>query len=79
MTPREKAIELVNIFKESCKNDIFSDWDYVFKRNALIAVDQIIEALKVTTGHLDLSRSDVNEVAKDIMFWQDVRKEIEKL
>lgn len=46
---------------------------------ASLCVDEIIKALKTTTGHLTLKRLDEHEVEKDFDFWKDVKKEIEKL
>lgn len=77
MTPKEKAIELVNKFIEFTRVfDDCSGWvdDIISaKQCALIAVDEILNEY----------REDYEEVNKDIYtiysWWQEVKQEIEKL
>ena len=71
MTPKEKAEDLVNSFRmilmnedTDCGNEILCT--SIAKKNALIAVDEIINLA-----------IDVNEL--DYWFWQGVKQEIEKL
>jgi hypothetical protein len=49
------------------------------KQCALITVDEIINSLKITLGHLELRLLDVQEYLKDIQYYQEVKKEIQKL
>ena len=69
MTPKEKAKELVDKFKlntgANTKINI-----YVAKQCALIAVDEIIQAIRFTDAKSDLGY---------VGYWQEVKNEIEKL
>lgn len=46
------------------------------KKQATICVNEIIEALKTTTGHCTLSLLDRQEVQSDFEYWDDVLEEI---
>jgi len=68
MTPKEKALELIN------KMHIESDIIYVMskaqaKKCALIAIDEI----------LDASLYYFDELSPYVIYWQEVKKEIENL
>jgi len=82
MTPKEKAIELVDKFYQTTPNEYFvnepigikgryKSWEQA-KRCALIAVDEIIK-----TGPLKMI--DWGEIISDKPFWIEVKQEIEKL
>jgi hypothetical protein len=80
MTPKEKAIELYNKFYntsshphhvESRKNNA--------KQCALIAVDEILNTLKVFPEKDTTSKSVVNFSISRIVYWVQVKKEIEVL
>ena len=68
MTPKEKAKELVDKFKNPVKPDeSYSDYNFNYIACALIAVDEIL---------------NINSVDKDYElsnFWQEVKSEIENL
>ena len=49
------------------------------KECATICVDQIIEAIKITTGHCTLRRLEEQEVEMDFDYWDRVKQEIQKL
>ena len=67
MTPKEKAINLVNkLFYAKDEKGIHSYNGYRARQCALIAVDEILNAGK-----------DVDEFCDS--YWQDVKKEIELL
>lgn len=70
MTPKEKAEEL---FNKMYNNPYVQDFEA--KRCALVAVDEIL--FQYTTLNSDL----VNWLYKGekVVYWQEVRKEIEKL
>jgi hypothetical protein len=77
MTPKEKAIELVNKFRDYTNGDDPNN-DYRFspaiekenaKKCALIAVDEILE---------DRKEMDGMKVIND-PYWLEVKQEIEKL
>jgi hypothetical protein len=79
MTSKEKAIELVNKYKEFTE-DNFAESYYQAKQCALIAVDEIIKVcpyidLKVRETEDQLSAFDFQFVS----YWQEVKQEIEKL
>jgi hypothetical protein len=67
MTPREKAVELVHKF--GMENQYYER----AKQCALIAVDEIIESIPE-----EPSISTVQRIGS-IMFWFEVKQEIEKL
>jgi hypothetical protein len=60
-------------------NEQLKEERVIAKRNALICVDEIIDALKITTGHCELRRLDQQEVQSDFAFWEQVKTEIEAL
>jgi len=50
-----------------------------FGENAKYVVCEIVDALKITTGHLTISRLlERQELQDDFNYWSDVKKEIEK-
>ena len=65
MTPKEKAQKLVEKFIQTNGNSFFA------KECALIAVDEILLYLK--------NSDDVMTSIKAVDYWQEVKKEIEKL
>jgi hypothetical protein len=79
MTPKEKAIELVDKYlciEEIYNVDLFCDEcgiDYAAKYCALIAVDEILYVISLYNGHSDCFEEGSRE------YWQEVKKEIEKL
>ena len=71
MTPKEKAEELFDKFELSFAGVISADedWEALGKQCALIAVDEVIEALH---EHHWQNRLIIN-------YWQEVKNELEKL
>ena len=74
MTPKEKAEELVSKY-EMCTRPIFTLLHYEIekaynKQCALIAVDEIIEAI---------DSHDFETRNKKLNYWLEVKQEIEKL
>jgi hypothetical protein len=67
MTPREKAVELVHKF--GMENQYYER----AKQCALIAVDEIIESIPKEPSIYTVQRIG------SIMFWIEVKQEIEKL
>lgn len=50
-----------------------------FGDNAKYVVSEVIDALKITTGHLTIRRElERQELMDDFNFWKDVKKELEK-
>ena len=70
MTPKEKAIKLLDSFEDELMECDTYFLETAKQRCALIAVDEIINYL------LDSDWALVNNKAK---YWQEVKKEIEKL
>lgn len=69
MTPKEKAAELVDKFTQTNGNGFFA------KECALIAVDELMElAKKYETKNCRLLMDNLK-----ILYWQEVKKEIENL
>ena len=81
MTPKEKALEIVDKFWKSCydKHDIAKLVKADAKQCALIAVDELI---KYHDEFMDVVRYELpsNIVAViPYKYWDDVKQEIEKL
>ena len=73
MTPKEKAKELANKFLRTYKVSLYPPFTKASdeaKECALIAVDEIIQSIRHTEAKSDLGY---------IGYWQEVKKEIEKL
>ena len=74
MTPKEKAAELVEKFKPLCGGYWGGKINKAFaKQCALIAVDEILSHITITTNQSGLLRDFQKE------YWQEVKEEIEKL
>jgi hypothetical protein len=71
MTPREKAIELVDKFKDYSIKDIWNEKNYNAIECALIAVDEILSSQSAFAGHV-WHKSIVR-------YYTEVKQEIEKL
>ena len=70
MTPKEKAIELVDKYNLN-ENLYYSITEYQAKECALIAVDEIIEDNRISYMILGVG---INKY-----YWEEVKKEIEAL
>ena len=70
MTPKEKAIELVNKFMSYADSNHYGSIASA-KQCALIAVDEILKE--------NLELPDEPETVVRYLFWQEVKQEIEKL
>lgn len=83
MNAKQKANEIANKFVTrsvfDMSNEQLKEERVIAKRNALICVDEIIDALKITTGHCELRKLDQQEVDSDFAFWDKVKTEIEAL
>ena len=80
MTPKEKAIELV----EKYSNYLYNK--YTSKRNALICVDEILKSQdldylfsKEEINSMESCSDDLWVYERYIEFWQEVKEEINKL
>jgi hypothetical protein len=84
MTAKEKARELLDKYKMVHEDERGSLWNEISihtssKQCALIAVDEILNAIKIELG-VDLPTTDVvNFASSKIIFWKEVKQEIEKL
>jgi len=82
MTPKEKAAELYqkyfSMIKIESPIDRVSSIPYV-KKCALIAVDEILNTLKIFPEKDTTSKSVVNYSVSRIVYWVQVKQEIEKL
>jgi hypothetical protein len=81
MTAKEKAEKLINMFSPHAKNwdcfyDVPLDENHA-KQCALIAVDEIINALNDDQSTLGLYENGV--AVTDKSFWQEVKQELENL
>lgn len=72
MTPKEKAEELVNKFKQY-SYDVGKDTSFA-KQCALIAVDEIISVLNPEHWGIEM-----NIAIDELIYWREVKKEIESL
>jgi hypothetical protein len=77
MTPKEKAIELFDKFNKP------DTTHYPYVHNAqqcsIIAVDEILNTLKIFPEKDTTSKSVVNYSVSRIVYWVQVKQEIEKL
>ena len=75
MTPKEKAIDLVEDMHDAPE----MGYNEHAKQCALIAVDEILNTLKIFPEKDTTSKSVVNFSISRIMYWVTVKQEIEKL
>lgn len=76
MNAKQKAKELTDkILKAQGSKKLYP----TDRTTAILMVDEIIDALKITTGHCELRRLDLQEVNSDFAFWEQVKTEIEAL
>jgi hypothetical protein len=70
MTPKEKAIQIYT----KMYNEIYTSYgtDFVAKQCAIIAVDEILNDYKNYLLH-------ANTEYKGLMYWKEVKNELEKL
>jgi hypothetical protein len=74
MTPKEKAEQLVEKFKPLCDGYFGGKINKAFaKQCALIAVEEILSHITITTNQSGLIRDFQKE------YWQQVKTEIENL
>lgn len=72
MTPKEKAEELFNKYRNTIVSFLSDNMkDYNAQQCALIAVDMLIE--EFGTYYI------INSGGKNEIYWEEVKKEIEKL
>jgi hypothetical protein len=74
MTPKEKAEELFDrMHKEIYNKDMYNDL-YRAKQCAIVAVDEIIQGYEFDSLEINHKR-----IIDSINFWDEVKKEIEKV
>jgi hypothetical protein len=73
MKPKDKAIELVHKYVNLTDGWVYgiASWEHK-KKCALVAVDEIIEAI-------DFDWMEVQNLDSEHRYWQQVKQEIEKL
>lgn len=86
MNAKTKAIELVRLFTDNVNPYIFNgilgnihDDEAIVRQSKICATmcaKQIVDALSITTGYLELNPLDNNEVSKDFDYWKKVVEEI---
>jgi hypothetical protein len=74
MTPKEKAKQLHILFSNAIPSSK-AEW-YESKQCALIAVDEILSELAYTQNYVE---DAMNKIQVYIIYWQEVKQEIEKL
>ncbi len=80
MIPKEKAIELYNTYEVLCRDFTRGVSIKEFaKQSALAAVGEILNTLKIFPEKDTTSKSVVNFSVSRIMYWVQVKKEIENL
>lgn len=77
MTYKEKANNIYYIMFTNTGNQT-RDHETA-KLQSIFTVNSIIDAVKTTTDHLNLSPIEEDEVSKDFEFWKSVRKELQNL
>jgi len=75
MTPKEKAKELVEDMHDAPE----IGYNEHAKQCALVAVDEILEALKIELTKGATTIDVANFAADKIIYWQEVKQEIENL
>jgi len=70
MTPKQKAVELVNKFSDYTVQESWQSKNYFAIECALIAVDELIE---FAYNYTDYNEKSTKE------YWEEVKQEIEKL
>jgi hypothetical protein len=83
MTTKEKAEYLVNQFRivlmeeeTECGNEILCT--SIAVKNSLISIKEIISALIITVGHLELTELERFECKQDLNFWNGVLEHLKK-
>lgn len=72
MTEESKAEELIEKFYDL---DQYNKTPIKYcKQCAIICCEEIINALKITTGHCELRSLDYHEVQMDFQYWQKVKE-----
>lgn len=84
MTPKEKAMELFNSYEYINKHINKFDTTFHSKMCALIAVDEIIQAVYNIDHRLTATYDKAGgfwwyEESRELKYWQEVKQEIEKL
>lgn len=83
MNAKEKANVIANRFVNKSvfemDNDTLKEERIIAKKHALICVEEIVNALEITTGHCELNKIDQQEIEMDFDFWKKVKTEIESL
>lgn len=85
-TPKEKAVELIDKFNQ---HTIISSINYPSgktkedltdaKQCALIAVDEILDTIRIHLMEDQSTEEVVKFVERRLIYWQEVKQEIEKL
>lgn len=78
MTSKEKATELLNKFLDRVVTHHKNMSPHSARSCAIICVEEIIESLGVTTGHLDLTDLEHYEYLKDLEYWEEVIKHLKE-
>ena len=77
---KQKAKEIYDKFYFATDHQGYhSTSKYRAKIQAIICVNEIIKALKTTTGHCTLSLLDRQEIQSDFDYWERVRAEIQAI
>jgi hypothetical protein len=79
MTPKEKATELVNKIYQTARWQKEEDYNPLqqyqrVKQFAIVSVDEILDVLNPEHWGLEM-----NIAIENLIYWKDVKKEIEKL
>jgi len=77
MTPKEKAIEILKDFKKVLNNDFpkkenDAQYNFLAQCNGVILVNEILTALNAIEGQNE-------SLYEEEKYWNEVKKEIEKL
>jgi len=77
MTPKEKAAQLVKLFRDSSPTDDYDfeakgakDYDFNARKSAIIAVDEILNTLMKIKFYSELN------FLQERRYWQEVKNEI---
>jgi len=83
LTPRRKAIVLVSTFMDIGEEQEYNTPRYlskdIAKECALIAVDEILDTIRIHLIKDPSAEEVVKFVETRIIYWQEVKQEIEKI
>lgn len=79
MTPKDKAYSLIIKFKEVGELRDYLLSDYQAREISIIAVDEIIKSGPSSDTLPDVTSIHYDELKEAVRYWEEVKKELQKL